>query len=194
MIFYHGAGEDYGDLGRLLRVSRYVLNANGIIYLADPTSMPEIHRQLPGSYPPRASSNVLSQLIPLFMRQFGMGSESPFSSIPIAITLSKSDLLKYLVYSNKPYYFLSSPKNGYSGSIDLQDLQTVDTEVRKLIYDHGDRMLLQIARGLKAQFFAVSATGYPPDSNGNYPSIEPHRCLDPFLWILYQLGIINADG
>lgn len=30
-------------------------------------------------------------------------------------------------------------------------------------------------------------------NSGFYPKIEPLRCLDPFLWCLYQLGIIDAE-
>lgn len=41
----------------------------------------------------------------------------------------------------------------------------------------------------RIHFFAVTATGSMPDSQGMYRQIMPHRCLDPLFWILRELGI-----
>jgi hypothetical protein len=199
LIFYHGAGEDYMNQSRFVEYCCYVFNASGIIYLADPFFIPEIRDQL-GSHMQSAfieqnASDSLSMLVQLFERQFGTEPESRLFSMPIAIMLAKSDVLKQLKsLKNRPYQFLQNPKNGYSGSVDLQDLKVVDGEVKELIREHVDPMFLTLASRLNAQFFATSATGCAPDISGHYPTVEPLRCLDPFLWILYQLNILQGDG
>jgi hypothetical protein len=42
-------------------------------------------------------------------------------------------------------------------------------------------------------FFAVSATGWPVDSQAKYPAIEPVRVLDPLLWVLAKIGVIAPE-
>jgi hypothetical protein len=100
--------------------------------------------------------------------------------------------LKYNKLIDSSYRFFSSPT--YSGGLDLQDIRAVDKEVRKIIREIGDESLLLAAQKLKqVNFFAVSATGQASDESGTYPSITPYRCLDPILWILYELGIIGGS-
>jgi GTPase SAR1 family protein len=197
LIFYDASGEDYAERERLVRYSRYVLNASAIIFLADPVSMPNIFDRLPAhlQHQPstgRRASDVLNSMIQLFERSKGIEAGSRLLSVPIAVALSKSDLLKYLTGINHQYSFSSHPKQGYGNGIDLDDLRTVDREVREVIYEYGDRTLLHSTTTLNTQFFATSATGIAPKDDGTYASVEPRRCLDPVLWVLYKLGILEA--
>lgn len=197
LILYDASGEDYANQDRVIQFSRYVLSAAGIIFLADPVSMPDILNRLPPhlqNQPTtgRISSDILNSIIQLLERKRGVEPGSRLIRTPIAITLSKSDLLKYLRGVSDPYTFLTSPQGGYNGGVDLHDLHVIDTEVRQLLADYGDRSLLQATRTLNAQFFASSATGYLPKVDGTYPAVEPRRCLDPVLWVLNQLGVIEA--
>ncbi len=75
----------------------------------------------------------------------------------------------------------------------MQEIDVIDAEVKQLLKDFGEYTLLQsTARFSKSKFFAISATGHAPGQNGLYPAIDPCRCLDPILWILYQLGIVQV--
>jgi hypothetical protein len=114
--------------------------------------------------------------------------------IPVAITLSKSDLLKYNRPSNHPYTFNTNPP--YRSVLNLQDLIKVDAEVRQLIAETGDDPLLRagIASSTMVGFFAVSATGCAFDTTMNppqFPTVVPCRCLDPLLWILWQKRLLT---
>ena len=197
LILYDASGEDFISPERLIQHSRYVFNATGIIFLADPVSMPNIFDRLPPHLQnqpagARRASDVLNLIIQLLERKRGLEPGSSLIRTPIAITLSKSDLLKYLRGISDPYKFLSNPQGGYNKGIDLQDLREINTEVRQLINDFGDHSLLQAANTLNAQFFASSATGYSPQKDGTYPTVEPRRCLDPVLWVLNKVGVIDA--
>lgn len=197
LILYDAAGEDYATPERLVRYSRYVLNANAIIFLADPVSMSNILDRLPPHLQnqpttARKAAAVFNSVLQLFERNLGVQAGSRLVRIPIAITLSKSDLLKYLRGINDPFRFLTNPPHGYNGSADQEDLQFINQEVRELIDEFGDRTLLQTAQTLNAQFFAVSATGSSPKLDGTYPTVEPCRCLDPVMWALQKLRIVET--
>jgi GTPase SAR1 family protein len=196
IIFYDASGEDYADQERMVQFSRYVLRASAIIFLADPFSMPMIKNRLPEHTRPefeqsRASENF-NNIIQLFARHKGLSAGSRLLSVPVAITISKADLLNYLRPTSDPYYFSSNPKDGYSSLLNLRDLDMIDKEVRQIIYDYGDRGLLAATRNMNVHFFATSATGNAPQTDGTYAAIEPQRCLDPVMWALYKLGIIEA--
>ena len=196
LIFYDVSGEDLAIKERMVRFSRYVFNSTAIIFLADPISMPQIYDLLPPFLQNqvatgRTSSSVLNSIIRLLKDYRGYEAAAQLASIPIAITLTKSDLLKQLTTVQQQYHFLKRPV--YNGTIDLQDLDIVDREVRQLLTDYGERMLLQTTYNFsRVKFFAASATGYAPDKNGIYPAVDPCRCLDPILWILHQLNILHA--
>ncbi|HEU5229622.1 MAG TPA: hypothetical protein VFU49_17525 [Ktedonobacteraceae bacterium] len=195
LIMYDVSGEDLAIRQRMMQFSRYVVNANAMIFLADPGSMPEIARQLPQFLQPRVitgrtSSSVFNSIIQLLESYRGLDSGARLENMPIAMTLSKSDLLKQLTPIQQQYSFLQ--KSSYGGSINLQDLDIINHEVRQLLEDYGELPLLQATRNFsRSRFFAVSATGYAPDVSGKYPAVEPYRCLEPLLWILYELDILH---
>jgi hypothetical protein len=196
LIFYDASGEDLAIEERMVQFSRYVLNANAIIFLADPLSMPQIYDRLPPflqkkGMTGRTSSGVLNSIMRLIESYRGVGAGARLSSTPIAITITKSDLLKQLTTLQFQYHFLKRPV--YNGSIDLKDLDIVDHEVKDLLEEYGERTLLQSTLNFsKVRFFATSATGYAPDSQGLYPAVDPCRCLDPILWTLYEMDILHV--
>jgi GTPase SAR1 family protein len=196
LILYDASGEDLAIKERMVTFSRYVLNANAIIFLADPTSMPAIYSVLPAFLQKRyktgrKSSTVLSSVIQLIERYRGYDAGARLASMPIAVTLAKSDLLKNLTSVHHQFSFHTKPT--YNGTINLQEMDVIDREVRQLLDDFGERPLLQATQNFsRVKFFATSATGYAPNDKGIYPKIEPCRCLDPILWILYQLDIFHV--
>lgn len=195
LLIYDVSGEDIANQTKMVQVAKYILYANAIIFLADPMTMPGIVDQLPfhlrstvGST--RRASDVLNWTIQTFERakRLSPGARLP---IPVSVTLSKSDLLRYIRWpSGSQPRFLYQPT--YNGTIDQEDLRIVDDEVRSLIQGIGDPTIIQaVSRFNNVSFSATSATGWPPDAQGTYPQITPIRCLDPILWILWRLRIID---
>ena len=85
LIFYDASGEDYANADRLVRYSRYVLNASAIIFLADPVSMRDIFSQLPphlqsADLTGRTASSVLSSTLLLFRAIPGIAARLRFSA------------------------------------------------------------------------------------------------------------------
>jgi len=113
--------------------------------------------------------------------------------IPTAITISKSDLLQYAIpqHERQHYWLMYSP--AYDGKVHLDDVQRVDQEVRHILQQQGEYPLLHISKRFEqVSFFALAATGNAPDSNNRYARIEPHRCLDPLIWLLWKLHFLEA--
>ncbi len=200
LIFYDVAGEDIAQHVRMVDYARFVLHANAIIFLADPLTMPAIeNRILPTYRKPnlaiiRRSSEVLAWVVQQYERFHGTEGRV---SIPVAITLSKSDLLQYI--KRQPQWaFFTSP--AYSDLHDggrprRQDFDAVNSDVVELLTNYGDPALLQLRPKFEnAHFFAVSATGWPADpQTGQFPAIDPIRVLDPLLWVLSELEIIRIE-
>jgi len=196
LIFYDVAGEDIAQTVAMVDYARFVLNAHAIIFLADPLTMPGIESRVLPMYRAtnpaiRRSSEVLAWVVQQYEKFHGQGGRV---SIPIAITVSKSDLLQY-IKRQPPYAFFTSPAylDPYGGGRpQRQDFEAVNSDVWELLSNYGDGALLQLwPKFENVHFFAVSATGWPADQAGRFPAIEPIRVLDPLLWVLSELDIIT---
>lgn len=203
LTIYDTAGEDYMVDSRLVQSARYVLNADALIFVADPVSMPKIFKEIrnkfsstpnlyigaPKEDPTTAFTSVISQI----ERFRGKRTGTQLETVPVAIMLSKSDLFEKFRSASNQYYFMQEP--AYTGGIDLDDIKKVDSAVRELLNEYDETGLIKASNTLASKsFFATSATGQPPDTSSKFTAIRPSRCLDPVLWILNQLEVIyDAD-
>lgn len=195
LLFYDTSGEDMDDERRMVEYSHFILNASAIIFLADPLAMPGIVKVLPNHLQPpvireRSTVEVFDRVMGTFRRHKGVGLGKKLDT-PVAITVSKSDLLQFAVKGTHRPLFLSD--SVYYNQLDIPKFDFISNEVQTLLQAMGDRVLLKAVDQFEdVSFFAVSATGWPPDPNGEFPPLEPLRCLDPLLWSLWKLGIINV--
>lgn len=209
LMIYDISGEAYENMGRLVQFAQFFLNTGAFVFVADPITMIPITSKLPAGLQTilqpqilhaqaqgRRAVDGLNDVISVFEQYHGVPAGSSLPDTPVAVMLSKADLLKYLPSPNPPnppnrYRFMVNPT--YGGGVNLQDIALVDQEVRGLLktYKQVD-LLAATTRFRRVNFFATSATGQPADATGHYNTVEPCRCLDPLLWILHQLGIIKA--
>lgn len=198
LLFYDSSGEDIREPTRMVEYSYYILNASAIIFLADPRQMPGIVKILPNYLKPPpgeiqvlTTAEVLNRVLGTFRTRRGLGAAQKLQT-PIAITVSKSDLLKFAAKGRQSPLFLND--NYYTNKLDVPKFDLISNEVQRLLHDLGDRTLLRSSQLFEnVSFFAVSATGWPPDDQGKFPPLEPLRCLDPLLWALWKLGIIDVE-
>jgi hypothetical protein len=193
LIFYDVASEDYATPEVMSSAGRNVLSADAIIFFIDPLRISSIANFLP---PHLQQSIYLREQKPLYLFNSLLGLCMRYRSVreisslpmPIALTVSKSDLLQFLPSNDCD--ILLHDHNTFNG-FDPYDAYEVDQTIQKLFRTQGEYAFLNTAQNLPCtQFFAISATGYSPDRSGLYPDIQPYRCLDPLLWILYQLHVI----
>lgn len=194
LMLYDGAGEDYIQSERMMEYARYVLYASGIILLLDPLALSDVAEHVPPrlrkpSFQEYRPYDVLQSIIQIFDVYYGSEARNRLKLMPLAITVSKSDLLQYSpLIKSQSYSFLNSSTD--KNIFNLREMETIRREVRDFLSLYGDnRRLIEITRFFpQVGFFAVSSTGCSPDEHGQYPFIEPIRCTDPVLWILRTLG------
>ena len=197
LLLYDISGEDLADRTTLVQFGEHVLRADGIIYLADPLSMEYIRQQVPAHIQPsfetgRRTEEVLTTMLYRF-EQYNRGRPGEAIHIPTAIAVSKADLLQYIIPEPERHNYSLFYGPVYDGKAHLDDIWHIDQEVRSILRKCGEDALLHISQRFEqVSFFAISATGNAPDSNGRYSRIEPHRCLDPFIWLLWKLNFLQA--
>ena len=202
-MIYDAAGEDFLPQ-RLTQFARFVLNATAFIFVADPLTMSPITNELDSSLqarwqlelnlaPKRRAVQSLNRTIELLERFRGQASGSSLRDVPIAIMLSKSDLLEHVNLPYGPQHYAFMNNASYGDYVDLDDIECVNNEVRAVLTHYKQRSLLAATRRFhQVNFFATSAAGTMPDDNNEFRSVEPRRCLDPLLWILCCLGILEG--
>lgn len=207
LMIYDTSGEDFRQIERLVQFARFAMNSSAFIFVVDPFAMDSVYRELPPNLkamiPPYAQpdkrrpvSDVLNGVVNSFQGwHHRQPDRAQFADVPCAVIVSKADIFTKAI--NPPYTsnydgFAQSYRPRYGPGVDLDDIEEINREVISLLKYYGQESLLSTTSRLKnVKFFATSATGEPPDSPDHFPSVNPWRCLDPMLWIFYQLGTIK---
>jgi len=188
-------GEDLEAASLDLENLQFLSNADSVLFLFDPLSLPDVREQLFGIVPMPAtpvsgeSAAVLDNILRLIRGRRPR----------LALVLSKFDVLQAmrdvhgadlsLIMQNTGVAF--ARELGWRGHYAERDGQLLHEEIRSLLQWLGVSWLvtamerLSVQQGIDQRFFAVSALGDSPD--GAYlhdRGIAPFRCLDPIRWIL----------
>src|SRR5581483_4593594 len=198
LVFYDLSGEDIANEPRLAQYGWPVLRAHAFIYLADPLSMKGVVNLLPTDKKPRAdylsfyahrsSNEVLDNVISVVRRWRGLAPDAQLS-MPVAITISKSDLLEEIIPAaeRQSMPFLSPVQ--YDGFVHIDDFMRNHEAISKWLITMKEMQLRQSALYVpNSSFFAVSATGGSANSVGKFAPMQSRRCLDPLLWILWRFA------
>lgn len=193
LVFFDSAGEDFESEETLEVVSRYIAQSQGIIFLVDPltqrsivSQIDETKAQLSGeaSYSDVSDpTDVINRVIDIIRRTKNL-SDAKQIDTPTAVAFSKLDVLKDIL---PPGAILSRPSpHTRSGSFIEADTQAVDLEIRGLLqaWDSADLVATAGANFKNLNFFAFSALGRAPKSDGTIDPPMPERIEDAFLWIL----------
>ena len=202
LMLYDTSGEDYIAEDRLVNFARFVLNTDAFIFVVNSVVIPEVFSRLDATLQQNTRLRAqfqdgqhirpterLNAILSIYGRHHGRPKGSPHAGTPVAVMVAKSDLLPIPPNAHIKH----QPHYGGDG-VDLRDIASVDDTMRELLqkyYRQGD-LVSATSRLDKARFFATSATGALPDANDRFPAVKPLRCLDPVLWILYELGIIKG--
>lgn len=196
LSFFDSAGEDMTSLVTMSLQNRYILHANGIIFLLDPLQIPSLRQQLPQANVPAADVKaspeyIVGRLRDLFERELHLPATRKVKT-PVAFALSKVDTLFSLL---EPGSELQHP-GLHQGHLDLADVQSVHTEIENYLATWINPNFCNIIHDSFAcyNFFGVSSLGRQPDAQNRLADVTPLRIQDPFLWILYQLGIVKGSA
>jgi hypothetical protein len=194
LSFFDSAGEDMRSLTVMSTETKYICNADAIIFLMDPLQIQSVRELIPESnLPPmqdRARPDyIVDRLINLF-EMFQKVKPGAQIKIPVAFVLSKTDELGSILDQNS---ILKRPGE-HLGKFNLLDSKSVNTEVQTFFESWmGASIVNNIRIGFKNyNFFGVSSLGNPPDKKGKLEFVAPLRVEDPLLWILYKKRIIQG--
>jgi hypothetical protein len=191
LLFYDIAGEDIADPRKLEHFSWPILRAHAVIYLADPMSMKHVREKLAPEKQPQgrylslveksSAHEIFDQAAQSIQGYRKQSSESKLA-VPVAFMLAKADLLDNLIPGSPG--FLRPTQ--YDGLVNWQELEGNSAEIEHWLQSVGEgRLVRSHLLCLNSCYFAVSATGCSPDASGKFPHLQPRRCLDPLLWILW---------
>jgi hypothetical protein len=198
LLIYDASGEDVAEIDRRIDKKPHILNAQAMIFIADPWSMPGFVSQLAHYLRPdekyvtgRRSTDILNRVIQIFKRASKQVKETEFS-LPVSIALSKSDLIPYVRTRSADPRYDALIDHQFPSLLTREESEGINATVKQFLTEIGENNLVAMEKTLlNVNFSAFSATGTPLNDQGKYPLVEPHRCLDPLFWVLRELEVIE---
>jgi Double-GTPase 2 len=198
LVFFDAAGEDLGSAEAMDRYTQYLGAADGIVLLVDPLQIGAVRDSLgPTDGPSLPAVETPAQQIAgdlaTQLRAHGRGGARGRVDTPIAVAVTKTDMLRPLLSAHSPLLH-NAPHTG--GRLHEDDRIAVHEEVRALSagWDSG-ALLRQLERDFaRLSLFGLSALGSPPpaDAPADAPKSGPRplRVEDPLLWLLAGRGLV----
>ncbi len=175
LVFYDISGENCVRAGRMRKFGPYITHADAILMLIDPVQFPQLEAEIRMMNPAAVSQSktsyateVLKAMYENFLLQ--RVDRKKRVSIPIAFTISKSDLLDPLLRQN-PYFqdaTLLKPEvaTGYlerkkRNVVDFSSIIWVNAELRTLLQEKNESGFCELVdrNFSRRQLLAVSALG-----------------------------------
>jgi Double-GTPase 2 len=189
LYFYDIDGETLSNRGLRARHARYLRRPHGLIFLIDPVRIDAIRARLPVEGPEYQRYDRQSRLV-----KACLGDLAPdlAGQVPVAIALSKSDLVLRATAPGLRFTFGRPPDDGDTVEARVAEMAEIHREVRGILGSAGERDLLAAADGLgphaPVTFHAVAPIGSEPrpaaDGSRVAEQIRPLRCLDPLIALL----------
>lgn len=211
LVFYDIAGENCVEAEQMEKYGPFIRNADGILMIVDPGQFSEL---FPWAVEDDAAENTIyspDRVIEAMCTAFVSADNADGkATIPLALALSKSDLLKNGgqveggILEASSSIFRNIDYNSYVGKgFPYDDWRATDANVRLLLKTGMMGTLLD--NSLKQFFpvhsyFAVSAlNGKPSMVSGEgekrryQMDIQPQtiRVEEPLMWLLHQMGILT---
>ena len=198
LCFYDFPGEAIHDEDFLRIKANNIRNSSGLLLLIDPLQLEGISALLRRGGDRRYTTpeEVIVELYNLFICEEKNGR----TELPTAVILSKSDELRPLSSVQDGRRPLIHPESTifrnfeHSRYLDLNQIDNINNDVKSLLAATGAQNLLNMVAGHFVNFscFAVSSLGYPTENGRVVSGIQPFRVDEPFLWLLWQMGYIDA--
>jgi hypothetical protein len=198
LFFYDIDGETLLDRGLRARHAPFLYRPYGLIFLIDPMMIGPVRKLLPAS--PNYQRLVRqSTLVSACVSDL----EERAAATPIAIALSKSDLVEEAQVGGYRFVFRQRPGDDDTWEHRAAEMAEINREVRGILHsvDMHDLTALadRLGRTAPVTFHAVAAVGFTPqvvDGAVDLRDAKPLRCLEPLIAILspwLREKIRNAD-
>jgi len=201
---FDGAGEDHEhSLDPSSPVCRYIKASKAIIITLDPLILENIRKggivdendmrnSLAGSENVHKNAvAIVNSLADYIKTARGMDTRK-LVKIPVAVVLTKFDTVKNSFSEND--VVRSSSMNVRDGKISMGEIQQVDEEIRNWLEKISERSFIDALEShfKEFHFFGVSSYGEPPTNVAQLSEkINPHRVLDPILWLFKKAKFVD---
>lgn len=203
---FDGAGEDHeNNMDPSSTVCRYINTSEAIILALDPLILPNIRRG--GVVDPTVLRNSLGgedtgaknavdvvNSVAAYIKAARGIKNTKMLNIPVAVVLTKFDtILEHNAFPSNALVKDSSLLVS-NGKFNKAEMQQIDQEIRNWLYeiDEGSFIDALEANFKEFYFFGVSSFGSSPNENNELNmDIQPHRVLDPIMWLFHKKGFID---
>ena len=198
---YDGAGENFERMEPT--EIRYIRSSEAFIITLDPLILERVRafvdpEVVKNSYKADReyidSKEIVDTLAGHLKKIKGIRSDKPLE-IPVAVVLTKFDAISS--HSSFANSLVKRPSSCISGGkVRVEEFDQVHGEIEHWLQSIGEQKFIDALdadfssvdwRGRRKRhykFFAVSSYGSPPPEEGTTPKkIQPHRVLDPMLWL-----------
>lgn len=201
LIFYDVPGEGMTDKSYIEKHGDHIKNSDGIIFLVDPLQMRALrkkislmNKEVKGDFTEKYQEP--KDIIVYFFENFISKQSHEKTSIPTAVVVTKSDMLKNL----RDEEYISENSNifrnyNHEKFFNLNEFENINGEVMKFLEKADAPFKGAMDACFKTTgYFAVSSLGYNPqnlkiDEN---VGIEHIRVDEPFLWLLYEMNYLDG--
>lgn len=212
LIFYDVAGEGMNDPEYIEKHAPHIKNSTGIMFLIDPLQIRAIDEKLriindiDDSIDLANNSNFANEKVKLsrklssqdiitkLFENFIGSTHNQKTNIPTSVIISKSDMLRVLEGTDirKSSNIFKSFK--HKGFLSLDQISLIDKEVEDFLKEVDGAFVNSMDSFFsEKRYFAISALGSNPVNKKIQGIISPMRIDEPFLWLLYKWGYIDAE-
>jgi len=201
LLVHDVSGEALMNRSSRTATAGFVSRADAIIFLADPTDMDHVERELPLQTLTEAgggSARSLDQASLLDAVLNELRPVNPERLPPLAVTISKSDLLE-VAFGGKPRMSTSGlgeitleeviPFSKPMGDGDWrEEIRVTSEQVRKLLRDLNENKLVSLGEShTPSSFHAISVLGSKASRQARGGRPAPVRVMDPLGTVLEQI-------
>jgi GTPase SAR1 family protein len=195
LSFFDTAGEDLRTKESVERNAQYLRSADAILLLLDPLQTEGGREGVLGTGATNTSPDEPFSVLQRITELIQAGRYVLRVHKPLAIALSKVDLFRSRLSPLSP---LGRPEPELEGFA-TKDGAAVQSEVQRLLRElDGNKIQNFVAANYtRYHYFGFSALGHTPaDKELMGAGVMPYRVVDPFVWLLTQLGAARAvkDG
>ncbi|MCL2415193.1 MAG: hypothetical protein FWD01_00095 [Defluviitaleaceae bacterium] len=203
---FDGAGEDHlEEIDVSSTVARYISTSEAIILILDPLTISGVRTtglvdqkvmqdSLGGDMGETAYAQDIINDIARYIRAMNPKKyrSGNFINIPVAVVMSKFDT----VWNHHAFAdgLVKNPNITFSkGKINMNEIDQVHQEIIDWLDLIGESDLVSTleANFPIYKFFGVSSYGSPPKDVGTLNKPDPHRVLDPLLWLFKNMKFID---
>lgn len=197
LSIFDGAGESHENLGvaqknqALAKSVSYIRTSKALVLTIDPTLFSCINPN-----PTKSVQRTIDNLINYIKSSLGIGGSA--IDIPAAVVITKFDLvINHPTFSPSARASIQNTANLFeNGELNMTVINTNSRYIEDWLDKYGIQGFAQYLKNNFSQvkFFGVSSYGSSAPAGKTPDRIEPFRVLDPFLWLMSEMDIINKKN